>query len=200
MSTSQYETLSVEQLHLREEQLCAQIVETGAAIVDVVAADLPRFLKRETKKRFLGNVDFGSSMDDDALKALKSALDNLAAEVQGTLRAELTARDVWLTDKVGDDRKSLEGNAAVWTIIQKVSHGLSELLAAHGFPADHEADGAQYNVVYRTPKYFIEHVYCPGLVEAYWKQVEEVVAIRAISDTLQTSATREVLEERWNRS
>lgn len=198
MSTSSLLTMSDDGLGARAEQLEAQIVASGGAILDVVCKDLPKYLDREAKRRFLEQVEFASAMDDLQLKAFRAALRALGAELEGKLRASLTASDVWLAEVLPDDRKSMRGNPPVWQAFQSIACKLAGLLAEYGFPADGDGDGPDYTLEYDTPKYFIDHVYCPGLIEAYWKQNEELLSIRATANDRARALSQEELEARWN--
>ncbi len=198
MSTSALLTLSEDDLDERAAQLEAQIVTSGAAILDVVVKDLDKFIPRETKRRFLDHVEFASAMDEATLRALKADLRTLTGTLTGTLRAELTANDIWLAAELPEDRKSMRGNPPVWMSLQKIACQLAGVFVKYGFPPDAPGQTPEYNLEYDTPRYFIEHLYCPGLIEAYWKQNEELAMVRATAASRARALSQEDLEARWN--
>jgi len=66
--------------------------------------------------------------------------------------------------------------------------------------ADDDGDlRKRYHLVYRTPVYFLDGVYCPSLIESYWNQLGE---LNKLSDEIASSrldSRRKAIEERWNR-
>lgn len=197
MSTSALLTLSESDLSDRAELLESQIVASGSAILDVVCRDLGKYLEREAKRRFLEHVEFASAMDTPTLGRFRAGLKKLAGELETSLRADLTASDLWLAETLPDDRKSLRGNPPVWTALQSIACQLAGHLSAFDFPPDGDGDGPAYLLEYDTPRYFIEHTYCPGLIEAYWKQNEELAAIRATESSRALAMSQDELEARW---
>jgi hypothetical protein len=198
MSTSALLTLSDDGLTDRAEQLRAQIVTSGAAILDVVVKDLDKYLQREAKRRFLEHVEFASAMDTARLQAFRGALRKLSGDLEGVLRADLTASDIWLAEELPEDRKSMRGNPPVWAVLQKIACQLAGLFAAYDFPPDVPGVSPDYQLEYDTPRYFIEHLYCPGLIEAYWKQNEELAVVRTTETSRARALSQEELEARWN--
>jgi hypothetical protein len=198
MSISSLMTMTQEALDERAAQFEEQIIASGAAVLDVVAKDLGRFLEREAKRRFVEQIEFASAMDEASLAAFRGALRELAVEAEATLRGELTGSPVWITDVLPEDRKTLRGNPAVWQAVQAVACKLAGLLGKYNFPPDDGEEGPDYAIQYDTPRYFIDHIYCPGLIEAYWKQVEELAAVRGAIASRVRVKTQNALEARWD--
>ena len=190
--------MSQEELDARAAHLKGQIVASGSAVLDVICMDLVRYLEREARRRFVQHVAFASTMDEQRLVALKQALKGLDQELQGGLKAQLEGSDAWVTAAAPEDRKSLRGNREVWAAIQAVACKLSGLLAEYGFPPDTDGGEPAYELAYDTPRYFIGRAYCPGLIEAYWKQVEELGAVRETLAERSRNASQEALGARWD--
>ena len=198
MSTSALSGMTQGDLDERAQQLEAQIVSSGSAVLDVICMDLSRYLEREAKRRFVEHVDFSTSMNQQTLVSLRKTLGALGNELGTSLQEALSGSSAWVIDRVPDDRKSLRGNGEVWVAIQAVACRLSGVLEQFGFPPDQGPDGPAYVLEYDTPKYFIDRAYCPGLIEAYWKQVEELGAVRQTLAMRSRNESQEALGARWD--
>jgi len=196
---------SLETMAERREQLRKDLLDTAAKMRKVVAKDLRRFIERETRWRWLQHLDFADAMGDDDIAGLKKKLAELGDSLSSEIESELADEGCWLSPTgtpPADKSKSLEHNAAVWSILQKVAFRLGEVLDSSNFPADPrdtEADTlpTKYRLEYRTPAYFLDGAYCPSLIETYWSQLGE---LRELGDTIENTKSdsrRKKLEERW---
>ncbi len=198
--TGQFEHMSIEDLQLREQELEDRIMEVAVKIAELVGRDVPRYLEREARRRWLGEGAFATSMDDGRLKALKGELGELGKALNAEIRGDLADAALWLAGARAENHKSLEANGAVWAALQKIACKLSGLLARFDFPADAEAPaGITYDLVYKTPAYFIDREYCPSHIEAYWRLAEERAQIVEARAALEVEQSRKTLEARWGR-
>jgi len=195
-------------MEARTAQLRAHLLETARKIVDVVARDIEKFGERESRWRFLRHVDFAESLMDHDIRSFKSAIKAFAAATGERVASQLGNEDLWLRHDVvpkGESTKSLEHNPRVWQEMQVIAAEFAKVLDQFGFPADPtdaDDDGdlrKRYHLVYRTPVYFLDGVYCPSLIESYWNQLGE---LNKLSDEIASSrldSRRKAIEERWNR-
>ena len=116
------------------------------------------------------------------------------------LRDDLGPMEAWLLGGESENHKTLEANKAVWTTLQKIACKLSGVLSEAGFPPDQSGpEGITYDLVYKTPTYFIDREYCPSHIEAYWRAVQEHAQVAQALEHKRASQTRQELEARWNK-
>lgn len=196
---TQFDKLPLEDLKRRQAQVKAQILESASSITDVVHRDAPRWMEREARKRFLEHVEFASQMSDAQLSEFKQALRASGEAVAQELAQELAQEKIWLTPAPApENRKSLEGHPALWSLLQQTACKLSEILSRFEVPRDLGEDGdPPYQLVYRTPMYFVDGVYCPSLIETYWSRLDEFEDLEHSVEARQAVTSRQVLEKRW---
>ena len=171
-----------------------RLQQTLADIRKVLSIDLADFPARVAKKRFLEGGEFSSKMDEVALSAFKRDIVQLATAGVEPVLNQLETDDIWLklTGELPDtDKRSLEWNPAVFQQLQGVAQATSGILAAHGFPAD------SCSVEYKTPTWFIEGLYLPGLIENYWKGMAELRAAQAQAAEVTRVEEVQQLADRW---
>ena len=195
-------------MEARMEQLRAQVLDTAKKIVEVVKRDIEKFAERESRWRFLRHVAFAEAMSDEDIRALKKRLRAFGVETGDKVSAQLANEELWLDPNArvpkGGNPKTLEHNPSVWGVLQTIASETGAVFESFGFPADPSEDpdsapAIRYHLVYRTPVYFLDGVYCPSLIESYWSQLGE---LNQLGDELATSrldSRRKKLEERWNR-
>ena len=196
--TYPFGNLSPDELDRRREEAEARLNEVCADIVSVVVKDVPRYMRREARLRWLDDPDFAAAMDDEQLKALKAGLDAAASESIVAVQRELGGLERWLTAEGSEDHKSLESNSSVWRSLQTIACKLSGVLSTFGFPPDADApEGISHPLVYKTPAYFIDRDYCPSLIESYWRTLEEHQQIVGAAARTELGQKRSGQEERW---
>lgn len=195
---SSLDALSIDDLVQRRHAVEARLEETTARITGIVLKDIPRYLEREARRRWLSHADFAAAMGDAELEALKGDLRALADALTASVGAELGAADTWRTDAQPASARTLEDCRPVWVALQQVACSLSEVLSRHSFPHDEEApEGIDYALIYKTPVYFIDGEYCPSMVETYWGLVAEHQALSGALTARQAAEQRQRLEARW---
>jgi hypothetical protein len=160
----------------------------------VLEQDLRAFPEREAKRRFLENGTFSEEMDDSTLSAFKEDVSALSGGVAASAIEALSEDSPWL-DMRGDlpetDQRSLEWNPVVFQHLQSVAGGVQQVLEKHGFPAELSS------VEYKTPTWFIDGLYLPGLIENYWKGLTELRAAQVQVDEVQRVESVQNLADRW---
>ena len=71
---SSLDALSIDDLVQRRHAVEARLEETTARITGMVLKDIPRYLEREARRRWLSHADFAAAMGDAELEALKGDL------------------------------------------------------------------------------------------------------------------------------
>ncbi|MEL6182689.1 MAG: hypothetical protein AAFS10_27270 [Myxococcota bacterium] len=204
--TSDVSQDDLETLNAQRSQIQDQITRTANSIRDVVVKDIPRFLERETRWRWLQHTDFAANMSDAQIRDLKAGIADLARDIAPKLSEGLSQAEPWLTPPLAEDgpNRSLEANPEVWAILQKAACQLSGLLERFDFPTDPVPKGEDqpnvpYRIVYRTPTYFLNGQYCPRLVETYWNHIHHLHNVEEAIQAIHQEAQRHELEARWNK-
>ncbi len=182
----------LEQLQQEQAQLHDQILRLASEITDIVARDIPAFLSREIRKRFVDFPDFAESLDDNRLRELKTAIRHRSTQLADALRESLSDPDAWLISTPEPIRsKSLEPNPHVWTSLQRIPETARELLSAFQFPASEPP-------TYSPPSYFIDGKYLPGLAEKYWNLLAKRHEQRDRFLAISLESRRKQQAERWD--
>ena len=214
-----FDKLSTDELKLRQSQVKQHILKEAEAITEVVAKDIPRWLEREARKRWLEHAEFASRVDDEALARFKAELRRLGEEAVTQLRHDLADAELWMVKAEPRSRKTLEGHPGVWVKLQQVACKLAGLLGSFQFPPDlpeppqadeegspkappspEEAAQVPYRLVYRSPAYFVDGAYCPAFIETYWSRLEELNNLHQALDARHAVTSRQVLESRWEKA
>ena len=172
-----------------------RIQQTLNDIRKVLSVDLMAFPMREGKKRFLEGASFSTSMSKDDLSRFKTEMAALNDEVVAAVITSLSADDVWLEvsgELPESDMRSLEWNPVVFQHLQTVASAVQDVLVSSNFPSE------LTNVEYRTPTWFIDGLYLPGLIESYWKGMAELRAARQQADELSRVEAVHQLADRWD--
>jgi hypothetical protein len=157
-----------QQLEVVRDKVCRDARE----IVEVLRVDLPAFIVRQLKERYVGGDGF--QLDPEKLKELKADAKAAGERAVAEIIPALESWDIWLDGVDGlpssaEERKSLDRNPAVSEKVQGIGVELHKLYEGYGFPAG--PDG--YDVTYRLPSWFIAGRLAISLVESYWRGVEE---------------------------
>ena len=201
MTTAKTTPEDLNTLHEQRKQIQSQILTTTTQIRNVVIRDLPRFLERETRWRWVRHIDFASEMTDDQITAIKAGLRTLNARISPLISEQLDNDELWISadTPVSNNDKSLALNTKIWAALQSISSHLSAFLTDNGFPDDPDGTVEQpFNLQYRTPTYFLDGHYCPRLIETYWSHIAHLNRINEEIQTIHNEAARLSLETRWN--
>lgn len=158
----------------------------------VLAEDLPLFVGREVKRRFLARTDVAEGLSDEQLKELKRRSVDDGARAGARIMEALADDDLWSRGgSEPDDTRSLVGSDAVWEAVRTVEGDARTLLADFGLD---DAD----RPIYRTPTFFVRGLYLPTLVEHYWKLLGELAALRTRKTEVAAESKRARLTTRWD--
>ena len=184
-----------ERLRVVEEK----VKRDAREIVEVLRADFPQFIRRQVRERFIGAKDFADSISDSRLKEIKSDVEATGAKVVAELIPPLEDWSIWISGASAvpppPERRDLQANAEVESRIQRIGAELRALLERHGFPDLREED---FRRAYRLPSWFIAGRLLVSLVESYWRNVEELHAVREALDALRDRSLRKERADRWD--
>ena len=169
-----------------------------AAVIDemhaVLAEDLPAFPGREGKKRFLDAPEAADKLSGDELAALKRDLREVADTVCAEVVSSLQAHEPWLHEQASVEEggaRVLDGSPEVAGAFHRVARATQAVLERRGLAS------AEKPVRYKTPTWFIEGRYMPGLIEKYWRWLSELQEIEREKARTARETERRSLAERW---
>ncbi|MCB9728485.1 MAG: hypothetical protein H6744_03880 [Deltaproteobacteria bacterium] len=166
-----------------------QVVEQIRA---VLAEDIPSFVSREAKRRFLARTEVAERLSDEQVKELKRRATEEGARAGERILAALADDDLWAQGHAEpDDTRSLVGADAVWEVIRTVEGDARTLLSDFGLD---DAD----RPIYKSPTWFVKGLYLPTLVEHYWKLLGELAALRNRKQEVAAESKRLRLTTRWD--
>jgi hypothetical protein len=184
-----------ESVEEQTEAIHEKIRHTAKEIRALLRDDLPEFVAREIKARFLEASEFASKLDEAQVKALKESAALAGAEAAETVDAALEPLDPWLAGmQVDTSRKHLADNPELWARVTQVNEIVEKLMESQGFPRS----GATYGVSYREPARFIHGRYLPTLAERYWKLLGELQRVQEQASAQQQARSRAELLRRWD--
>lgn len=186
-----------ENLEEQTEVLLEKIRRTAEEIRALLREDLPDFVAREVKTRFLEGGEFSSKLDEAQIKDIKDSAVAVGAEVAKEVDDTLAPLDPWLAGlELGGDHRHISENTEVWARVEQVNHAVERLLGDKGFPRV----GAAYGVSYKEPARFIHGRYLPTLSERYWKLIAELLNLRSQVAAQLAARSRSDLVRRWDES
>lgn len=184
-------------LGLDEEQkrLHDRIAMISRDIIAIFREDLPVFIEKEVKKRFLDAVDFSAGLPKTRVAELRARTAAVAAQQVATVEAALSGLEPWLSAKeVVSPRQAITDNPAVWGPIRTVEDSTTALLEEFGFPKG--PDG--YGVHYEPPARFIGGKFLKTLVEHYWRSLEELEKLHLRAAQKDNARMRAELLRKWD--
>jgi hypothetical protein len=174
----------------------AQIGEDATKIIGLLAADLPAYLKREVKARFLSAPQFAERMPSETLAALKREIEDEGKKTSADLVAALRNPGLWLLDIDPSDATPLElpHVTEVWQHTTRIDRSLERLLAKYGFPSE---EAGRYRCEYQPPTWFISGALLKTLLEAYQAHlIERAKLCRSVARLEAERRTRQ-LDLKW---
>lgn len=190
--------ISIDELRARLEAQSARLDEVIAELTSAICTDVPAFVARSARQVFVAQpLEHAAAQGEDEIRRLKQALGEHGERIASAARSTLDDRALWRSGDVPDgDSKSLEGNAALWHAVQEIARQTEEALRELGLqPAPGRDD---LGLVYRTPTWFIDGKYPPGLVEKYWTQLALLRDLEHRITEETERQQREALGQRWD--
>ncbi|MBR56743.1 MAG: hypothetical protein CMH54_01660 [Myxococcales bacterium] len=183
------------EINTQIKQIRERLSETIDRIRNVLQNDLSAFPLREGKRCFVASGDGASHLDDDKLRAMKQELKSVATIHADAIMAKLEDETLWLQldlEIPNPVPKTLLLNVPLMTVLEEIARQTRAVLQAHGFPDD------VLNFSYKTPTWFIDHEYMPGLIEQYWGLLTALKT--ANSDALQQQVDQDTdaRKQRWD--
>ncbi len=177
----------------RTQAIRTQLSQTIERMRRVLEADLRAFPSREGKRCFVEAGDDAQHMDDESLRSLKDELAELASVHVDSIMARLQDDNQWLNidQEIPDPvPKTLVLNSTIMTILEDIARQTRAVLQAKDLPDD------VLDFSYKTPTWFIDHEYMPGLIEQYW---ELLVALREANREARTEQADQDTQDRTKR-
>ena len=160
-----------EALSSRVEGARQQLAEVIDEMHAVLAWDLPVYPEREGKKRFLDAPEKAAEMAEGELAAIKKELRGVGSGIAAQVVEALRSHGPWQSEEASAEEggaRSLDGNPEVTAALYRVARATQAVLARCGLAS------AEESLRYKTPTWFIEGRYMPGLIEKYWRWLGEV--------------------------
>ena len=187
---------TVDELRASHEDQKERLGSVIDELIEVIVSDINPFLEREMRKVFVASGDFGAGFDDDKVLEIKKKLADQAEELGDKLKAKLGEQSLWIGEEVPSaEGKTLERNEMVWAELQSLSTTVVDTAKEIGFEEPDEG----WDIIYRTPTYFIDGVYAPGLIEKYWTQLQVMRQLEEEINEAEKELQKEQLAERWDR-
>jgi hypothetical protein len=184
-----------ERLRVVEEKIRRDARE----IVEVLRIDLPQFVRRQVRERFLASGAFADDLDAARLKALKADVEATAEKAAAEIVPQLEDPRLWLEGPravpAATERRDLAGNPEVQARLQRVGEYVKGLLERQGFPDVRLED---LKDAYKLPTWFISGRLVVSLVESYWRNYEEYTSIREALRQIEERDRRAKRAERWD--
>lgn len=180
-----------DQLRVLEEK----VQKDARDIVEVLRIDLPRFIQRTVKERFVAS-SAADELPEAKVKALKADVDATGKKAVADIVPGLESPAIWLGAEAPpvSDRHDLRGNAEVSGRLQRVGPMLKELFERNGFAVADE----DFRDAYRLPTWFTEKGYPRSLVEGYWRDVEEYQRANSALKGLRDRDMKSKRSEKWD--
>lgn len=176
-------------LQVLDERLGRQIDE----ILNLLSEDLPRYLHREVKGRFLADPEWASQQSDGRVREIKDAVTGAGREATASIAEALRERSLWLD--LGDDHPGwgarLEDNRRVWTHIARAEAWVRDLLEQFEFP------DRNFNP-YRVPTWLTTGRLLRQAIDGYWRDVNELWALQDHRRNRERHAHVDQLADRWD--
>ena len=170
--------------------------ETAGSIATLLAEDLETYPERELQRRFV-EAEGADKLSDQQLAALRKSAKELGKSFAEQVGERLTDEAPWLAlaqpgAPLPEDRKTLRGVSAVWSVVSAIDAEVEKLAASAGLPADQRAPAG-----YSPPARFISRLHLPTLVENYFREVMELRKLGDIVAVEDAEGRRRNRAERW---
>lgn len=187
-------TPQLDELLERKRNLETRIQEGIDELIDVITLDIPDYLGREVRKRFIAAVDQAEDFDEATVQRIKASIQERAESLEASIRETLSSLDIWLEPDVpAAEGKSIAPNTEVWRALQTIAEAVPVLLESHNIP-QLETDHFEY----QTPSMFIKGKYAPGLIETYWSRLAQYRLLNTEVAKRNQELTRERLAKLWD--
>jgi hypothetical protein len=185
-------------LEERQKVLAEKVQRDMRDLLDVLRADLPRFVERAVKERFVASREFAEKMSDADLRRLKADAAETGKALASEVLSSLEDVSLWLDTPQtppSSEQHDLRGNAEVWRRLQRAGALLRDLLTRNGFPGLSEAEFAE---AYRLPTWFTSGKYPKSVVESYWRNLAEYQTVRDTLGAMRERDEKARLTSRWD--
>lgn len=184
---------TLEMLDEKVEFLKTKLNEQISELVEVIVGDIPAFTLRQIRRAFIEDVDFSEQKTDAELSEFKARVHAFGEQLATDVRASLLENpDLWRASDIdlANAGKTLDGNTKIAEKFAVIPKRIAEFLVNEHI--------APIEVVYKTPAYFINGKYTPGLIEKYWARLGELRAAEEERAVVDKEARKARLAQRWD--
>ena len=144
------------------------------------------------RRAFIESVDQVEEKSDDEIADMKRKLSEFSSELVKKYRTLLLDNlDAWIGPDVPlDTGKTLDANPAISQTLRTIATDVEAFIVELGItPLD---------IVYKTPAYFINGKYAPGMIEKYWAALADLRALEAEHAAAVRDAKKARMAQRWD--
>ena len=162
-----------------------------ASMARVLALDLSSWLKRQGREAFIVHELSRATAGTVDVIALKGAVLNLANAARHEVLDALCSKEVWRADSEGAD--DLLGRLPhVRHVISRWEELLASILKEQGLHAERAR--------YMAPRYFVDGLHFPTLLEEFWRIAAELKALERVARGAAVDTRRAMIAARWDRA
>ncbi|MBI4574788.1 MAG: hypothetical protein HY722_00835 [Planctomycetes bacterium] len=161
------------------------------AIVDILATDLPQYVERSVRSRFVSAGAAADALSRQKLARLKAATREAARSTAEKVQEALRPLEAWLLSLPEKRAGGLEALPGVWRVLRTVDETVRAILGQAGIPEGEPLE-------YRPPAQFIGGVHLKSLVERFWRDVGGYLDQSAAHAARRSEADRTERERRWD--
>jgi len=186
-----------EDLDAIEARVRRHLESIVADLIDVFEADVPTFIAREVRNRFVAHPAFAESIPDEKLVEIKKRCDIVGDEAANAMREALTGdMEFWFgPDVPHGDGKTFDVHETLIDRLQLAAQETERILREYQFPAD---EGDNYQIKYTPPAYFVKGKYTPGLAENFWKYLAQLNEVREARRQQDEGRRKALQRHRWD--
>lgn len=177
-----------EQIESAKLKLNANIRE----LVEIIVNDIPTFAQKHVRRAFIENVDRVENKTDAEIAEIKEKLGVFSHNLVEKYRAELLAdENRWIGKDVPlDAGKTLDGNPFIAPILARIADDIRAFIES--------IDLLPLEMIYKTPAYFINGKYAPGMIEKYWAQLADLRSLEEEYAQIEHETRKNKLAQRWD--
>lgn len=183
-----------EDLEQKADLLEEKIYRDGQEIVEILRADLPKFLERQVKALFMEAFEFSEKLSDDQIKKIKQDVADTGAAAVLEILPPLTAKEPWIAAEPSSSAELVD-NRVVWGHVRKIGDYLVELLQRRGFPL---SKPEELRSSYRLPTWFVGGRLSKSIVESYWRNLADYHELQQAIRAKGADERKKALRGRWD--
>jgi|SRR5262245_18758538 len=171
-----------------------QIGHDVARIAQLLEDDVPAYLVREAKRRFLAAPAFAEAMAPEVLARLKQELHDEGQRLGASIAQDLADPARWLLE-IDEATSALELRdfPQVWGRMAQVATALDTVLGRYAFPSDNNKPGVEY----QPPTWFVGGALLKTLLESLHARLLERTRLQRAVHARESERRQKALELKW---